>query len=111
MAEGEREKGSNAKSAPRVQPAQEDLLEAGAPRGSAQTFEVALRRLEEIARHLEEGDLDLQASLALYREARELHGFCVARLTEAEQELQVLLADDRVVPESRVPSSGAQDEG
>jgi len=78
---------------------------------AARSFEGALRRLEEIARHLEEGDLDLQASLALYREARELHGYCVARLSEAEQELQILLADDRLVPESRAPSAGPRDEG
>jgi len=59
-------------------------------------LEVALARLEEIAAQLEVGELDLEASLALYREARELHGACVERLAQAEQELAVLLEDGRL---------------
>ncbi len=56
-------------------------------------LEQALRRLEEIAGELERGDLDLEGALGLYREARELHAACVARLGEAEHELQILMAD------------------
>jgi exodeoxyribonuclease VII small subunit len=53
-------------------------------------LEVALRRLEEIAGQLESGELDLETSLRLYREARELHGACVRRLTAAEREVRIL---------------------
>jgi exodeoxyribonuclease VII small subunit len=63
------------------------------------TLEAALRRLEEIAARLEAGTLDLEPALGLYREARELHGFCVARLAAAERELQILMADGSVGPE------------
>ncbi|MCK4306148.1 MAG: exodeoxyribonuclease VII small subunit [Candidatus Eisenbacteria sp.] len=56
-------------------------------------LEKALERLEEIARQLEGGSLDLELSLQRYREARELYGRCVARLSEAEREVRILMAD------------------
>jgi len=84
------------------------LTPAGAGEAAASaSVEEALRRLEELAKRLEEGDLDLQTSLALYREARQLHASCVRALTAAEEELQILLADDRLVPEKL----GAEEEG
>jgi exodeoxyribonuclease VII small subunit len=57
------------------------------------TLEEMLQRLEAIAARLESGGLPLEESLALDREARDLHGDCVARLGEAERELQILMAD------------------
>ena len=59
----------------------------------AMTLEAALKRLEEIAARLETGNLDLATSLVLYREARDLHAVCVARLAAAEHDLQILMAD------------------
>jgi exodeoxyribonuclease VII small subunit len=72
------------------------------------TLEVALRRIEEIAGRLETGTLDLEASLALYREARDLHAFCVAKLAAAEHDLEILMADGRIRPEG--PAAGETDE-
>ncbi|MFH1143946.1 MAG: exodeoxyribonuclease VII small subunit [Candidatus Eisenbacteria bacterium] len=72
----------------------------------AQSFEQALKRLQEIADRLERGDLDLKDSLSLYREAREMHAFCAAQLSAAEEELRLLLADDRLVPESLAERDG-----
>jgi exodeoxyribonuclease VII small subunit len=66
------------------------------------SLEVALRRIEEIAGRLETGTLDLEASLALYREARDLHALCVAKLAAAEHELQILMADGQIRPEGPV---------
>jgi exodeoxyribonuclease VII small subunit len=57
------------------------------------TLEETLQRLEAIAARLESGGLPLEEALALYREARDLHAACVARLGEAERELQILMAD------------------
>ena len=57
------------------------------------TLEETLQRLEAIAARLESGGLPLEEALALYREARDLHAGCVARLGEAERELQILMAD------------------
>lgn len=66
----------------------------------AGTLEQALARLEAIAGRLEQGTLALEEALALYREARELHARCVALLGAAEQELQVLMPDGELRPES-----------
>ncbi len=59
-------------------------------------IEEALARLEAIAKEQESGDLDLEQSLARYREARELLARCVSRLDEAEREVRTLLADGEI---------------
>jgi exodeoxyribonuclease VII small subunit len=81
----------------------ESVREAPAP-GDGMTLEGALGRIEEIAGRLETGALDLETSLALYREARDLHAFCVARLAAAEHDLQILMSDGTIRPEA--PDSG-----
>ena len=68
------------------------------------TLEAALARIEEIAGRLETGALDLETSLALYREARDLHALCVARLAAAEHDLQILMSDGTIRPEA--PETG-----
>ena len=67
-------------------------------------LEDALLRLESIAAQLEAGSLPLEEALALYREARALHAVCVERLSEAERELQVLMANGELRVEE--PRSG-----
>ncbi len=49
------------------------------------SFENMLRRLEEIVRTLEQGDVPLDRSLALYSEGAELIRRCTRELDEAEQ--------------------------
>jgi exodeoxyribonuclease VII small subunit len=68
--------------------------------GKEPTLEEALAGIEAIAAKLEAGDLDLETSLRLYREARSLHALCVSRLSEAERELQILMADGELRTES-----------
>ena len=59
---------------------------AGAAEGrEAMTFESMLHRLEEIVRALEQGDVPLDRSLALYTEGAELIRRCTKELDEAEQ--------------------------
>ena len=55
-------------------------------------FEESLRRLEEIVRHLESGDLPLEESLALFEEGAALAKACNAVLDEAEQKVAILRA-------------------
>ena len=66
------------------------------------TLEEALTRLEEIARILEQGDLPLEKSLALFEEGVALSRRLEARLSEAETKVEVLLrgeaGEDKVVP-------------
>ena len=50
-----------------------------------QNFEQSLGRLDEIVRHLENGDLPLEDSLKLFEEATGLISSCSRMLDEAEQ--------------------------
>ena len=49
------------------------------------SFEQALGRVDEIVRHLENGDMPLADSLKLFEEAAGLIGSCGKMLDEAEQ--------------------------
>jgi exodeoxyribonuclease VII small subunit len=57
-------------------------------------FEKSLERLEEITKKLENGDLTLDSSLKLFEEGIKLSRFCQKKLTEAEQQLEVLKSVD-----------------
>ena len=54
------------------------------------SFEDSIRRLDEIVRHLEAGDLPLEESLALFEEGTALVKSCSALLDEAEQKVVLL---------------------
>jgi exodeoxyribonuclease VII small subunit len=53
-------------------------------------FEAAIAELEAIVKQLEEGDLALEKSLALYERGVQLSRFCHARLEDAEKRIEVL---------------------
>lgn len=55
------------------------------------TFEQALQRLEQVVRELENGDLALDRSLALFQEGVSLARQCGAQLDEAEARIERLL--------------------
>jgi exodeoxyribonuclease VII small subunit len=57
---------------------------------SIKDFEAALSELEAIVKKLEDGDLTLEASLALYERGVELSRFCHARLADAEKRIEIL---------------------
>lgn len=52
------------------------------------SFEEALKRLEDIVRQLESGDLALDASISLYEEGQRLKALCEARLADARQRIE-----------------------
>ena len=56
----------------------------------ALSFEQALKRLDEIVRHLERGDLSLSDSLSLFEEGTGLLTSCNAMLEEASQKVVML---------------------
>lgn len=58
-----------------------------------QTFEDALTRLEEVVRELEDGNITLEKSLALYAEGITLSKYCHRTLGEAETRIAVLTGD------------------
>ena len=53
-------------------------------------FEAALSELESIVKRLENGDLTLESSLALYERGVELSRFCHSRLEQAERRIEIL---------------------
>ena len=57
---------------------------------SIKDFEAAIGELESIVKKLEEGDLPLEQSLALYERGVQLSRFCHARLEEAERRIEIL---------------------
>ena len=56
------------------------------------TFEQNLRRLEEIVRAMERGDVALEESLRLFQEVTELVRSCGKLLDDAEQQVKLVLS-------------------
>jgi exodeoxyribonuclease VII small subunit len=55
------------------------------------TFESAMKRLEEIVRKLESGELSLTESIERYKESMQLVQFCRQQLDKAELEIEQLV--------------------
>ena len=71
-----------------------------------QSFEEAMSRLEAIVAQLEKGECGLDQSLKLFEEGAKLAGQCEQLLDQAEQKVNLLLADGR-----EVPFEGEEDDG
>lgn len=54
-------------------------------------FEDALQRLEEIVEALEQQELSLDASLAIFEEGVKLSRACMQQLDEAERKIEILV--------------------
>ena len=63
------------------------------------SFEEAFKELEETVRRLEEGDLTLEESIALFERGQELARYCSAKLDQAELRVSKL-----------IPSAGGYEE-
>jgi exodeoxyribonuclease VII small subunit len=57
---------------------------------SIKDFEAAIAELEAIVKKLEDGDLALEESLALYERGVQLTRFCHGRLEDAERRIEIL---------------------
>jgi exodeoxyribonuclease VII small subunit len=60
----------------------------------APDFEAALKRLEDIVKKLETGELSLDSALELFEEGIKLSRFCHTKLEEAERRVEILLKND-----------------
>jgi exodeoxyribonuclease VII small subunit len=65
---------------------------------SIKDFEAAIAELESVVKKLEEGDLPLEQSLALYERGVQLSRFCHARLEAAEHRIEVLTERGELKP-------------
>ncbi len=54
------------------------------------TFEESLKRLEEIVELMEQGEVDLESSVKLYKEGVDLSVQCAGKLKEAQQQVSQL---------------------
>jgi exodeoxyribonuclease VII small subunit len=55
------------------------------------SFETALKELEQIVSRLEQGDVDLEDSIALYERGQTLKSHCEKRLKAAETRLEKIV--------------------
>ncbi len=53
-------------------------------------FEDAIKRLEEIVKQMEGGELSLEESIKVFQEGMELAGYCNKKLDEAETKINVI---------------------
>ena len=60
----------------------------------APDFETALKRLEEIVKKLENGELSLDSALELFEEGIKLSRFCHSKLEQAERRVEILLKNN-----------------
>ncbi len=58
---------------------------------AAEKFETALKKLEEVVRRLEGGELPLEESLKAFEEGVRQAAFCMKKLNEAERKVELLL--------------------
>lgn len=69
---------------------------------STLNFEDALKRLEDIVRKLESGDVPLDQSIALYSEGEKLRGLCQQRLEAAQAKIEKITLDRDGKPKATV---------
>ncbi len=63
-----------------------------------QSFEESMARLEAIVAQLEKGECGLDQSLKLFEEGAKLAGQCEELLDQAEQKVNLLLANGQEIP-------------
>ena len=64
------------------------MLVADAPAIETMSFEAALKELESIVARLEQGEVDLEDSIALYERGQALKAHCESKLKAAESRLE-----------------------
>ena len=62
-------------------------------KNKSENFEISLRKLEEMVKKLEEGDLSLENSLEVFEEGMKLVKQCETRLGEAQKKVEILMKD------------------
>ena len=78
---------------------------------SIKDFEAAIAELESIVKKLEEGELPLEQSLALYERGVQLSRFCHARLEDAERRIELLSERGELKPAPAALSSDESERG
>lgn len=77
------------------------------PSASIKDFESAIAELEKIVKQLEEGDLSLDKSLALFERGVELSRYCHEQLGAAQRRIEVLTERGELKDASRLVDDDA----
>lgn len=70
------------------------------------SFEEAMKKLEEVVRDLESGNVELEKSIALYEEGARLKAHCEKKLKEAEEKVAKIALGPDGTPTGTVPVEG-----
>ena len=75
-----------------------------APLVESLSFEAALRELESIVARLEQGEVDLEDSIALYERGTALKAHCEKKLKSAEARLEKIVLGPEGAPKGTEPA-------
>ncbi len=77
-----------------------------------QTFEKAMKKLEQIVQALESGDLPLEKAINIFEEGVKLSKFCSNKLDETEKRVTILMqdAEGNVLEKPFIPENDKEDE-
>ncbi len=64
-------------------------------------FEEAIKRLEDISKELESGELGLDDSVSKFEEGMKISKMCTKMLNEAEKKINLLIDNDGVIEEEK----------
>ncbi|QPM91381.1 exodeoxyribonuclease VII small subunit [Pseudooceanicola algae] len=70
------------------------------------SFEAAMKALESVVGQLERGDVELEASIALYERGAELKKHCEKKLGEAQEKVAAITLDSDGNPAGLTPVEG-----
>jgi exodeoxyribonuclease VII small subunit len=74
------------------------------PKVEELSFEAALRELESIVGRLEQGEVDLEDSIALYERGTALKAHCEKKLKSAESRLEKIVLGPENAPKGTEPA-------
>ncbi len=75
---------------------------------SDMSFEEALKALQQVVRQLEDGEVPLDQSIALYERGEKLRAACQARLDAAQARIEAIVLDPKGQPSGTKPFDGAE---
>ncbi len=75
------------------------------------SYEAAVKRLEEIVRQLEDEEIPLEESLALFQEGIKLSRHCREKLAEIEYRVEYLLKEEQTFKEQAPGGDAAESAG
>ena len=75
---------------------------------SDMSFEEALKALQQVVRQLEDGEVPLDQSIALYERGEKLRAACQARLDAAQARIEAIVLDAKGQPSGTKPFDGSE---